>query len=74
MSLFDSIEATKDQSPIEPLGTEPTQPIGMVFSIDERERLKEAMRMHYGAGYKMANASDFFVTLLDQYIDENKSR
>ena len=71
MNLFQDIEAPKDQSPIEPLGVEPTAPMALSFSIDERAKLKLAMKDYYGKDVKASNYSDFFLTLIDLYIDEN---
>lgn len=71
MNLFDSIESQKDQSPIEAIGLQPTQPMALAFSIDEREKLKKAMRTYYGKDVKNSNYSDFFLTLIDLYVDEN---
>ena len=72
MNLFGNIEAEKDQSVIEPVGVQPTQPMALAFSIDERNKLKKAMRDHYGKDVKSSNYSDFFLLLIDQYLDANK--
>ena len=71
MNLFGNIESPKDQSEIEPIGLQPTQPMALSFSIDERNKLKEAMKLHYGKDVKSSNYSDFFLTLIDQYLNEN---
>ena len=71
MNLFADIESTKDQSEIEGLGVQLTQPMALAFSQDERAKLKEAMKAYYGSEVKNSNYSDFFLTLIDLYIDEN---
>ena len=71
MNLFDSIESAKDKSVIEPIGNEATQPMAVAMSVDERERLKKAMKLHYGSGALASNYSDFFIHLIEKYLDEN---
>ena len=71
MNLFESIESPKDDSTIEPIGIQPTQPMALAFSIDEREKLKKAMRHYYGDAVKDSNYTDFFLTLIDKYATEN---
>lgn len=69
MNLFDQFESEKDQSVIEPIGIQPTQPMALAFSIDEREMLKKAMKAFYGDKVKDSNYSDFFLELIKLYVD-----
>lgn len=70
MNLFEQFGSEKDQSEIEPVGTQPTQPMALAFSIDERNKLKKAMKLYYGGNVKTSNYSDFFLTLIDKYVED----
>ena len=70
MSLFEDLTSEKDQSTIEEVGTQITQPMALVFSIDERNKLKEALKKYYGSNVKMSNYTDFFLVLIDKYMEE----
>ena len=70
MDLFSNTQSEKDQSVIEPVGNQPTQPAAFVMSIDERNKLKKAMKIYYGSEVTSKNYSDFFFELIDLYIDE----
>lgn len=67
MDLFASIESEKDQSPIEGIGNQPTQPMAFAFSVEERQLLKDCMKKEYGTSVKDANYSDFFLLLLNRH-------
>lgn len=71
MNLFEDITSDKDQSVIESISNQLTQPMALAFTIEERAKLKEAMKSYYGKDVKNSNYSDFFLTLIDLYIDEN---
>lgn len=73
MNLFENIESPKDRSEIEPIGNQVTQPMALAFSIEERNRLKQAMKIYYGKDVKTSNYSDFFLELINLYVDENTS-
>ena len=68
MNLFEDFGSEKDQSVIEPVGNQPTQPIGLAYSIDERviwsKLLKKGMKLEYGEDAKNKNYSDFILDLL----------
>lgn len=77
MNLFDGIESEKDQSPIEPMGNQATQPIGLAYSVDERKEwtflMKKGMKLKYGEKVKESNYSDFILDLLrDTYGEDYK--
>lgn len=68
MSLFAEIPSEKDRSELEPVGNQPTQPIALAYSVDERaewrELLKVAAKDMYGENWKESNYSDIFLELL----------
>ena len=70
MGLFEDLTSEKDQSTIEEVGTQITQPMALVFSIEERNNLKKAMNKFYGTNVKMSNYSDFFLELINKYVEE----
>ena len=75
MNLFENVESPKDQSPIEPVGNQPTQPIGLAYSMDERaiwsKLLKKGMKEEYGENAKTKNYSDFILDLLIKTYGED---
>lgn len=75
MDLFNNIESSKDESVIEPMGNQPTQPASLVYSVEDRKEwgklLKKAMQEEYPDDYKKRNYSDFFLFLLKKHYDTN---
>ena len=73
MNLFETFLSEKDDSELEPVGIQPTQPMALAFSIDERNKLKAAMKQFYGNKVGDSNYTDFFLELINKYVDENKN-
>lgn len=73
MNLFEEVLSDKDQSELEAVGQQPTQPASLVFSLEERKEwgalLKKAMKIEYPNDYKTRNYSDFYLFLLKKHYE-----
>lgn len=77
MNLFENMEASKDTSELEVVGNQPTQPMSLVYSVNERKEwsklLKKAMQLEYPTNYKEKNYSDFFLLLLKRHYEDTNN-